>query len=375
MIVLAVVLAVVPTARRLLFQKAGLKRLAVVMVPAVLVNAWFLVPDILYQGQTLIANNTAFAEGLVTTSMNFVEAKYLFTLHYTNGIPGFTHQSAALPLLGVAWAAVAIVLAVPSWRSMWLRLALVAFAVMVLIWQIHTRIDWILWLPSPFDRIQAPYRLQAYITLGMAAFVVCALALMARTGGWRHWWLLGLIPVVLVTVFTAKAFVDAPLGPVYHPPWDQPRPYWAQDEPPFGAGDYVDGRLDAVQIDPTMPRVQFDAKVAQDKQKVSASILASPGQYVASNLKAATWLVKVNGAKIVAMSPDGNAIMEVTDQPDAKGNVTITAQAKTPFSVIVGRILTLFGLLTLAYGAVRLFRTRREPDVPPAPPPAEPVTA
>jgi hypothetical protein len=365
---LVVIFALVPAARKLVFQKAGLKRLALVMVPTILVNAWFLVPDVLYQGQTLIASNAVYAEGLVTTSMNFVEAKFLFSLHYTNAIPGFTHQAAALPLLGVAWAAVAIVLALPNWRSTWLRLALVAFGVMVLIWQIHTRLNWILWLPSPYDRVQAPYRLQSYITLGMGAFVVCALALMARTGARRRWWLLALVPVVLVTVLTAKSFVDAPLGPQYQPPWNQPRPYWAQDEPPFGAADYVDGRVDAVQVDPTMPRVEFDAKVAQDKQKVSAEVLASPGQYVASNLKAATWLIKVDGARIVAMDNAGNAILEVQDQPDAKGNVTITAQAKSPWPVIVGRILTLFGLLTLAYGVVRLVRTRREPTAA-APPP------
>lgn len=367
-ITLAVILAIVPAARRLLFQKAGLKRLGLVMVPAVLVNAWFLVPDVLYQGQTLIAKNAVFAEGLVTTSMNFVEAKYLFTLHYTNGITGFTHQSAALPLLGVAWGAVALLLALPAWRSMWMRLALVAFAVMVLIWQLHTRLSWILWLPSPYDRIQAPYRLQAYITLGMGAFVVCALALIARTRDWRRWWLVGLLPAVLITVVTASGFVSEPLGPQYHPPWSQPRPYWAQDEPPYGAGDYVDGRFDQLQIDPTMERAVFDAKVAQDKLKVSTKVLASPGQIVASNLKAATWLVKVDGAKIVAMDPLGNAILEVQDQPDAKGNVTLTAQAKTPASVIFGRILTLLGLAGLAYGAVRLIRSRRDEPAPPAPP-------
>jgi hypothetical protein len=367
-IVLVVLFALVPAARALVFQKEGLKRLALVMVPTVLVNAWFLAPDVLYQGQTLIATNARYAEGLVTTSMNFVESKYLFTIKYTNGIPGFTHQSAALPLLGTAWAAVAVALALPTlWRSMWVRLAAVALAVMIGVWQLHTHLDWILALPSPYDRIQAPYRLQSYITLGMGFFVVCALGLMARTRDWRRWWLVALAPAVLVTFLSAKALVDQPLGPVYQPPWKQPRAYWAQDEPPFGAADYVDGRVDVVQVDPTMPRVQFDAKVAQDRHKVSAKVLASPGQYVASNLKAATWLVKVDGARIVAMDGAGNAVLEVQDQgPD--GQATITAQSKSPWPVIVGRILTLLGLAGLAYGAVRLVRTGRRGPTPPAPP-------
>jgi hypothetical protein len=358
-ITLVLVIAFVPAGRALFLQKAGIKRLALIMVPAVLVNMWFLLPDIVYQGQTLIAMNTTAAEGLVRTSMNFVESKYLFTLKYTNGIPGFTHQSAALPLLGTAWAVVAIVLALPRWRSPWLRLALLAFAVMVVVWLIHTHIEWIVGLPSPYDRIQAPYRLQSYITLGMGALVVCALALMARTHGPRRWWLFALAPVVIAVVLAGKGLVDQPLGPVYQPPWNQPRPYWAQDEPPWGAADYVDGRIDMVQVDPTMPRAEFDAKVAQDKYKVSTTVTASPGQYVASNLKAATWLIKLDGARIVAMEPSGNAILEVVDQPAADGKVTLSVAATTPWPVIVGRILTLLGLGFLAFGLVRLVRGGR----------------
>jgi hypothetical protein len=362
---LALVLLLVPVARRLLFRKVALKRLAVVMVPAILVNAWFLLPDIAYQGQTLIAQNDAFAEGLVSTSMNFVEARYLFTIKYVNGIPGFTHQSATLPILGTAWAAIAFLLALPSWRSMWLRLGLIAFGILVLVWQIHTHLDWILKLPSPYDRIQAPYRLQGYITLAMASFVVCGLALMARLQDRRRWWLLALAPTVLVVVLSAKALVDQPLGPVYHPPWSQPRPYWAQDEPPFGAGDYVDGRVEVVQIDPTMPRAIFDAKAAQRDYKATTTVNAAPGQYVASNLKAATWLVKVDGAKVFAMDPAGNAILEVTDDAIGKdGRATITASAKTPLPVTVGRIITVLALLALAGGLVALVRARRRGGAP-----------
>ncbi|WP_445148336.1 hypothetical protein [Baekduia sp. Peel2402] len=357
-LVLAIMFAVVPAARKLVFQKPGLKRLAIVMVPAVLVNAWFLVTNIKYQGQSLIAMNSVMAEGLVRTSMNFVESKYLFSLKYGNGIPGFTHQSAALPLLGTAWAAIAFALGWPGWRSMWLRLGLIAFGVMVLVWQIHTHIEWIIGLPSPYDRIQAPYRLQSYITLGMGGLVVCALAVMSRITDWRRWWMVALAPAVLVVVLAGKALVDQPEGNVYVPPWNEPRAYWAKDEPPFGAADYVDGRLDAVQVDPTMPTAVFDAKVAQDKHKVSTTVAASPGQYISSNLKAATWLIKVDGAKIVAMDNRGNAVLEV-ENADANGQTHITVAAKSPWTVKLGTVLTLGALAFLAFGFVTLVRRGR----------------
>lgn len=357
-IALALILATVPAARRLVLQKAGLKRLAIVMVPAVLVNGWFLVTNVAYQGQTLIAMNATYAEGLVRTSMNFVEAKYLFSLKYTNGIPGFTHQSAALPLLGTAWAAIAFVVAWPGWRSMWLRLGLIALGVMVLVWQIHTHIEWIIGLPSPYDRIQAPYRLQSYITLGMGALVVCALAVVSRRTDRRRWWLIALAPAVLAVVLAGKALVDQPEGQVYVPPWHDPRPYWSKDEPPFGAADYVDGRVDVVQLDPTMERAEFDAKVAQDTHKATATVAAGPGQYVASNLKAATWLIRLDGAKIFAMDQSGNAILEVT-KADAKGYAHITVSARSPWTVRVGTALTAGALAFLAFGFARLARGRR----------------
>lgn len=365
--VLAFILICVPAARALLFQKRGLKRLALIMVPAILVNMWFLLPDIAYQAQTSIAANTAFAEGLVTTSMFYVVPKYLFTLHNHNGIPGATHQSAQLPLLGVGWSVIAIVLYWRGWRSKWLWMSVAFFALMIGVWQLMTRLDWILWTPSPYDRIQAPYRFESYIELGAGFLMVCALAAAARVKDVRRYWLLATIPVLLVTVLTGKALVDQPQqSPQVLPPWNQPRPYWAQDEPPYGAADYVDSRLPSVQVDPTMPRLQFDAVKAQKDHAASATVQASPGQYVSSNLKAATWLLKLDGAHFVAIDAAGNGVLEV-DKADANGVAHISVKATNPAPVVVGRILTLVGILGLAFGAGAVVRQRRRRVASPAP--------
>ena len=361
-IVLAFVLAFVPSARRLLFQKRGLKRLALIMIPAFLVNAWFFLPDVAYQAQTAIAANTAFAEGLVTTSMFYVVPKYLFTLHNHNGIPGATHQSAQLPLLGVAWSVTAVLLFWRGWRSRWLWLSVAFLGLAIGVWQLMTHLGWILWLPSPYDRIQAPYRFEAYIELGAAALMVCALAAAARVKDLRRYWVLATIPVLAITFLTGKALVNEPQQPPQvRPPWNQPRPYWAADEPPYGAADYVDSRLPGIQVDPTMPRLQFDAVKAQKDHRASATVQASPGQYVSSNLKAATWLLKLKGAHFAATDQAGNGILEV-DQTDANGVAHISVEATNPPPVVIGRILTLVGLLGLAFGAATLVRRgRRRP--------------
>ena len=126
-----VLLAIVPAARRLVFQRRGLKRLALIMFPAFLVNAWFFLPDAAYQAQTSIASNSFFAESLVRTSMFYVVPKYLFSLHNHNGIPGATHQSAQLPFLAAGWALIGLVVFWRKWRSPWLWTGLVCFGLAV----------------------------------------------------------------------------------------------------------------------------------------------------------------------------------------------------------------------------------------------------
>jgi hypothetical protein len=355
-----VVLAVVPGARRLVFQRRGLKRLALIMVPAFLVNAWFFLPDVAYQAQTAIAANADFAEGLVRTSMFFVTPDHLFSLSNENGLPGFTHQSAQLPLLALGWAVVAFVLFRPRLRSPFLWLGLILFGLMAGVWQLMTHIEWIVGLPSPYDHIQAPYRFEAYIELGLSGLVVCALALAARTRGWRRYWVVATLPILVVVVLQGKALVDEGLPAAQvSPPWSDPRPYYSVDEPPYGAADYVDSRIPSVNPDPTMPRVVFSAAKAQKDGRVSAVIDASPGQSVLSNLKAATWLIDVKGAHIFAQDGAGNAVLQIDDgaQP---GAARITVSAKSPPPVVIGRILSILALLWLAAGAVLITLRRRD---------------
>jgi hypothetical protein len=353
------VLLAVPRARKLLFQKRGLKRLALIMIPAFLVNAWFFLPDVAYQAQTSIAANADFAEGLVRTSMFYVIPQYLFTLHNHNGIPGATHQSAQLPLLGVAWSVAALIVFLPRLRSQWPWLAVAFLGLMIGVWQLMTHIEWIVDLPSPYNRIQAPYRFEAYIELGAGALMVVALGAGAKIRGWRRWWVLLTIPALFVTIGNGIRLVDQPnQAPQVRPPWNQPRPYWAQDEPPYGAADYVDSRLPSVQVDPTMPRAIFDARTAQRDHKATATVTAGPGQYVASNLKTATWLLKLKGATWFANDPAGNGILEVDSSAvDANGVAHITVEATSPPPVVFGRIITVLALLYLL-GAAALFGRR-----------------
>jgi hypothetical protein len=350
----ALLLVLVPSARRL-FTWRGIRRLAVVMVPAVLVNAWFLLPDIAYQADTYISANSQLADGLVRTSMFYVTPDFLFSLHNKQGIPGFTHQSAQLPLLAVGWSLIALLVFRPRWRSPWLWTAGVLFLAAVTVWQHMTHVEWILGLPTPYDHIQAPYRFGAYITLAMAGLVICALALGVRSRGRRRYWLLATVPLVLFLVLQGKSLVDEPYpGPAYLPPWNQPHPYYTTDESPYGAFDYTDSRLPSAQIPPGAPTITFSAPEAEKHGRVSMTVKATAGQLFASNVKTSTWLIRIKGARAVANGPTGNAVLQVDRATNGVAKVTV--EARNPWPVTWGRVISLVGiagLLALAGVALR----------------------
>jgi hypothetical protein len=359
-IVIAVVLATIPAARALV-TRAGVRRLAVVMVPAFLVNAWFLLPNVVYQAQTSIANNDFVAVNFLRSSMFYVDAKYLFQLGRVSPEPGLAHLAFQLPLLAFAWILAALVVFRPRLKSPWLWGAGAFLTLMVCVWQLMTHSEWILWLPTPWDRLQAPYRLEAYITLGVAGAAICALALGARATGRRRYWSLALVPIVAVTFIQGKQLVDEPLGPnPLGPPWPQPQPYETSNQW-MGASDYVDSRLPVVQTDPAIPVAEFSVSDAEHGDKATATVAVGPQQYVATNLKAATWLIRVKGGKIVAADRLGNAVIQ-TDKSAASGTARITVEGSNPWPVVVGRVLSALGLLALAGGAVQLVRSRRKGD-------------
>ena len=76
-----------------------------------------------------------------------------------------------------------------------------------------------------------------------------------------------------------------------------------------------------------------------------------------SNLKSATWLLKLKGARFFAMDPAGNGILEVTGSKN--GVARITVEASNPAPVVIGGIVSVIGLLWLAGMAIRFGVTRR----------------
>jgi hypothetical protein len=83
-----------------------LLRTAAVLVPALLVNAWFLLPDLVYQSHTVMALRIDDWRGWLQQNAFLVEGRRLFALDRDTSDPSLSGYGAfALPVLAMAWAA------------------------------------------------------------------------------------------------------------------------------------------------------------------------------------------------------------------------------------------------------------------------------
>ena len=355
--------ALVPGFRRL-FNRAGLLRIAVVAIPAGLVNAWFMFPAIAYQGHTWIGNNIQMATSFLLTSMYYVEPQHILTLTRTRADPLSPHLALQLPLLATAWFVVGLVLLRPHWRSQWLRTAVLFVIAGVGMWQLMTHSSWILGLPHPYDQIQAPYRLEAYINIAVAGGLIATLALAARSESrLRRRWTWVMLPILAIIMVQARAQLLEPYQTnVVGPQWNTPAAYLTGDTK-LGMADYVNVNVPEYQPNRPFQFVLFDPAKAEQNDRVTATVDAQPGDFVASNLKAANPLIKVEGARIAARDQAGNAFLEVADNAKP-GAAKITVTTTHPFPVVAGRLATLIGLLGLAgVGLTLLARGRRRRGV------------
>jgi hypothetical protein len=125
------------------------------------------------------------------------------------------------------------------------------------------------------------------------------------------------------------------------------------------SADYIDARLPPYTPDRAFTVVNFSPEQAEREDRAEATVDAQPGEFVATNLKAFPQLVHISGAQPIARVGSGNAILEIAAnaKPGAAHIVITTAH---PWPVMVGKLLTLVGLLGLAgVGLTLLMRGRR----------------
>jgi hypothetical protein len=346
LVTLAALLAAVPAARRMVTRAAALRWLGVA-VPAVLVNAWFLIPLGAYQHLTKIGAENASAEAMLNVAKPLVQPDALFTLHRVSVIGPARQFVMALPVLAIAWVLVTLVVVLvrragtPAWRRTLVVLVVLTAALTAVMMDVGL----FLALPAKAQLLQFTYRLESFVLMGVAGALIAALVL-ARDSELRvaRPWTLALVPILAFALIGAHRQVDRhPLNVFPTSPFSTLYSLFI--------GDFADGTVP--ELDGSVPRADFRWDRIHDN-RMSIVTRSGPGQNVASNLLTIPPLVHVDGAKIVgAATVRGHlsdslrqAILKIDDNVPP-GPVTISVRPAHPWPVVLGKTLSVLGLLGL----------------------------
>ncbi len=358
----AAALLCIPAARRRV-TRGGVARVAAILVPAGLLSAWFLLPTLAYESQTVIAHNYPHFRHVLRATMYTVAARHLFTL--SRARDSGTVLTLALPVLAIAWTAGALALLVLArQRGTWMRAVLLGAAATTLLLLLMTHAGAILALPRLYATLQFAFRLESFALIGVSGTLLAALAAIRRPPpqpkswqrllvSWR--WLL--VPIALLCVLGALEQVGAHnrLRPRRTALASFATPTFEQE----GLLNYVDDELPIIRK--PLPQMHFAAGPAPGERLV-ASVPAGAGRRVDSNLRAGPDFLDLEGARIVATDAQANDVLELTAAPQpaddaqpptsgarpAAGATRVAVSAAESLPIVAGRYLSLLALLVLA---------------------------
>jgi hypothetical protein len=346
------VVAGVPQARRLV-TKRGVLRVLAIMVPAMAVNAWYLLPDIAYHADTVIFSRLDEWKQVLKGPHPEFGAEYLFAL----GRPGVSPNAGlvvTLPVLAIAWIVIAALATRAQWRGTWGRMLGVLTLLTIGVFLVMTHPRWILALPDAWQMIQFSYRLLTFVLFGICGAIIVALVLVNRSP--HRWLALLLLPIVVFSIVgVAIQRHDAPRSP----------DAVTADIDTYGSfsiGDYADGSLPKRQP-PQDARVLNLVRANVVDGEIEAT--AGPGEIIYTNLMTPSKLLDIQGARVIGRWPASSIVVGwqprwglvlQVDRDAPAGNAPIVIRQARSLPVVGGRIISLLGLLGLAANAAVIAR-------------------
>jgi hypothetical protein len=355
-----------PAVRSQISRKA-LARAGLIVVPAGLVNAWYLFPALAYGFHTGVANgNGAGLEVSLRESQHYVAASHLWTFSHSSSSNGGI--VVALPLLALVWVLAGLGLSLRGDAQGRSRRVLAAIcALTVLVFVLMTQLDLLSGLPHAYKLTQFSYRLDTYVTVGIAGAMLALLSGVSGHRGrdvarpWRVWlWTLPLVVAVSAVgavqqVQTRRTLVPDRNVAVTR---DQPRPfyklallYW-----------YADNSLRAV--DSTLLEDVSFPDTAIHRNAASYRVAPTSVDPLMTNLAAMPDLVSLHGARIIGRDQTYyTSVLELTRSAPSPGLISVSGASSAP--VVLGRVVTLVALAVWALaGVIALVRVLRRGRAP-----------
>jgi hypothetical protein len=362
----AALLACVPRARHGI-TRAGAIRVCGLVLPALMVSAWFLLPTVAYESQTVIAAAYPHFRELLRSSMYTVAAGHLLTL--SRAPTAGTVVTLSLPVLAIGWILLSISLSLRSRRAgTWMRVLLILVSATVLVAIVMTHAGLILALPRPYATLQFSFRLESYVLLGISGSLLAALVLTSAAGPRAQLWNWALVPIAAVSIAGALEQVgdfahgrprSIALGAYLKPTYEQE-----------GLLNYVDDRLPILRG--RLPRMVFPVS-STPGARISALTRLAPGQRVDTNIRSGPDLVHVSGGRIVGTDSEADDVLEIGSpgpgrrprrsvryrEGDSAVAASISVGPSLTLPVVLGRLLSALGVLMLALELVVPFVRRR----------------
>jgi hypothetical protein len=350
--------------------RAGVSRVAALMIPSLLLSAWSLLPTLAYESHTLIAHTYPHFRVLLRQTMFTVAARNLFTLS-RQPAPG-SIVCLSLPILAVAWVLASIVmLAWSGRRGTSMRVLLVITGATIALTVLMTHAGLILALPRVYATLQFSFRLESFVLLGISGAMVAVLAAVQSADAHLRLWTWLLAPLAVVSVIGAVEQTRE------HPQGKSRSTALASflTPPPtyLGQLDYLDRQLPI--YEQQLPVVRFPPSMPMNTGRAATVVQVPPNRLVATNIRGGPDLVHVTGAKIVGLYPQTGDVLEVEPasfaSPSASaGNVsesgrtaTISVGPADHLPIVMGRVISLIALIMIAgllgFIAVRAVRLKR----------------
>jgi hypothetical protein len=368
--IVAVALLVCVPSVRAGVSGVGVLRVAALVVPALLLSAWFLLPTAAYESHTVIASSYAHSRVTLRQAMSTVAVRNLFTFSRP---PISTYVfPLALPILAVVWVLASIPLfAWAGRRGTWMRALVVVAGATAALGVVMTHAGLLLVLPRLYSALQFSFRLESLVLLGISTAMIPVLVMVREAGPRLRRWTWLLAPVAVASMIGAIEQTNEHLEG-----YSRSTALASYSTPPtegFGQNDYVDARLPSEEA--RLPLVEFPRSTSVSRGRASELVRVPPGRLVATNIRSGPEFVRVTGARIAGLDKQLDDVLEVTggasrsqiasdvdaDAPARSVRISVAPADRLP--VVAGSAISLIALVLLAgellWICVRGVRLRR----------------